>query len=410
HQPTAARRDPSPRLALEDIIDLTLINSREYQTQKETLYRVALRLSLERFDYEMKFSTSGNRTAANYSHTRDGGETINSLDVPTTITSDKLLATGGALLARFANDVVLTFNGPQGFAADVGSELLLEISQSVFQRDIAFESLTQAERDVVYAARDFARFRKRLFRDQASQYYALVLAYRGIEIDTQDYFTNLRAYNQGEAEYRAGQRSRVEVDQVEQSVLTGRSRLIGSCDGLERSLDSLKVSIGLPPELPLNLDLTELELLTLRDEATVSAERVRRARRNLLSERRKTALDRDTLLRGAVDLTGRMLDLHKSHQRLGRQLSNLKSLELLHSRLNVDEARALIHLHRTALRDAELQSNSGGASEDVSATSWLRGLRRNMNLADSFLRLVGRQLELAEGISADRQTAQKIRA
>ena len=38
------------------------------------------------------------------------------------------------------------------------------------------------------------------------------------------------------------------------------------------------VYVGLPPETPINLDLTELELLTLRDEVTVAAERVLRAR------------------------------------------------------------------------------------------------------------------------------------
>ena len=100
---------------------------------------------------------------------------MNTLDIPTTVTADKVLATGGDLLARFANDVVLTFNGPDGFAADIGSELLLDVSQSVFQRDVVFERLTQAERDVVYAAREFARDRKTLFTTLARQYYNLLL-------------------------------------------------------------------------------------------------------------------------------------------------------------------------------------------------------------------------------------------
>ncbi|MBN1851615.1 MAG: hypothetical protein JW829_02795, partial [Pirellulales bacterium] len=201
--PAPQQRDASPRLALEDILDLALLNSRAYQAQKENLYRAALRLSLERYDYLLKFSTSGNGSGAFYSHDRNRGITNNRLAIPTTITGDKVLATGGDLLARFANDVVLTFNGPDGFAADVGSELLLDISQSVLQRDIVFERLTQAERDVVYAARDFARFRKQFFRDLTVQYYSLILTYRGIEIDAQDYFSNLRAYEQGYAEYRA---------------------------------------------------------------------------------------------------------------------------------------------------------------------------------------------------------------
>ena len=49
---------------------------------------------------------------------------------------DKVLATGGDFVARFANSVVLTFNGPQGFAADLTSDVLFDLSQSVFQRNI----------------------------------------------------------------------------------------------------------------------------------------------------------------------------------------------------------------------------------------------------------------------------------
>ncbi len=59
-------RDRSQRLALEDIMQLALINSREYQTQKERLYLAALALSLERFDYDLKFATSGNRAVVDY--------------------------------------------------------------------------------------------------------------------------------------------------------------------------------------------------------------------------------------------------------------------------------------------------------------------------------------------------------
>ena len=89
-------------MALEDIIELTLLNSRELQTQKEALYRSALALTLERFDYELKPSVGGNGTAANFSHNRTGGETIDSLRIPTDFQLDKMLYTGGDLLARFA--------------------------------------------------------------------------------------------------------------------------------------------------------------------------------------------------------------------------------------------------------------------------------------------------------------------
>ena len=399
-EPAESLRDPSRRLALEDIVELALLNSREYQAQKENLYRAALALSLERFDFYLNFAAAGNGTGVEWDHNRIAGTTVDRLSVPSAVSGGKVLACGGDLLARFANDVILTFNGPEGFAADVGSELLLDLSQSVFQRDVAFESLTQAERNVVYAARDFARFRKQLFQSLASDYYNLLLTYRGIEIDTNDYFSNLRAFNQGQAEHRAGKRSRIEVDQFEQNALRSRSGLIGSCNSLESSFDRLKLNVGLPPETPVNLNLTELELLTLRDEVTVSNERVLRARRNLVLARQAAAVDHFVLLNGAIDLANRMLALADLKQRMDRPHSDVGALELLHARLSVKEARLRTESNRTAL------------AEDKAARPPkppVQIFRRTMDLIDSETILIGRQLELAACLSADAAHVERLR-
>jgi outer membrane protein TolC len=262
-----------------------------------------------------------------------------------------------------------------------------------------FEGLTQAERNVVYAARNFARFRKQLFRDLAFQYYSLVLTYRGIEIDSQDYFSNLRAFEQGDAEYRAGRLPRFQVDQFEQRALASRSGLIGACNSLERSLDNLKLRIGLPPEMPVNLDLTELEMLTLRDETTVSGELVRRARRNLASERHATSPDRSVLLNASIDLTRRMLDLADLRERLGEEAGEIDALEVLLARLSADEARMLVEFNRDVLEQekrAEL------------AAPPIRIFQRTMDSVDSLLILVTHQLDLAARLALDQAAIEQI--
>jgi len=398
HEPTADQLDQSQRLTLEDIVELALINSRQYQTQKETLYRAALRLSLDRFDYDMKFATGGNRNTVDYSHNRASGITQNNLSVPTTITENAVLATGGDLLARFANGVVLTFNGPGGFAADVGSDLLLDISQRVFQRDIVLEGLTQAERDVIYAARNFVRFRKQLFADLARLYYSLLLTNRRIEIDAQDYFSNLRGFLQAQAEYRAGRRPRFEVDQFEQSALGGRSGLINSCNRLEGSLDNLKFDIGLPPELPLNLDLTELGQLTLRDEEAAAAERVRRAQRNLETERGEPEPKLGTLLNAAIDQVGKMLNLIEIRERVGQPNADAEALRLRLDELLVDEAELDVQEKQVLLAEA---------GQVLPRPQDLDIVWRTAELVDSLLVLMVRQLKLAErrGVSADKVSA-----
>ena len=135
--------DPSPRLSLENILELALLNSREYQGQKERLYSAALALTLERFDYVPKFNP-GDGADVDYTTDKVDGATLEGMNINSGIGLEKMLATGGSLLARFANQVVFTFEGPEGWSKDVSSELFFNFSQSLFQRDIRFNSLIEA--------------------------------------------------------------------------------------------------------------------------------------------------------------------------------------------------------------------------------------------------------------------------
>ncbi|MBC8354909.1 MAG: TolC family protein [Planctomycetes bacterium] len=384
--PSNSERDISQALALEDIIELALLNSREYQAQKETLYRTALRLSLQRFDYDLKFSTSGNRIATNYTHARDGGITVNRLRGPSGYQVDKMLATGGTVLLRFANNLVLTFNGTNGFATDIGSDIVLDIEQTLLQIDVQFEPLTQAERDVVYAARSFARFRKTLYTTLASQYYALIRSYRQVEIESQNYLTLARAFDQAEAEYRNNQEPRFQVDQVEQNVLDGRSQLIGTCNNLEQSLDSLKIRIGLPTETPINIDLTELEQLTSHDELAVRRELVRRVQQRLLDERNATEPERVVMLSSAFDLIDRTLGAFDVLRRLGEEPEGEQDLQELRSRIGAQLARADANSERSDL-EKELA---------VVPPDHAKLFGRTADLTEPLLALIGYQIELVK--------------
>jgi outer membrane protein TolC len=381
--------DPAPRLTLEDIIDLVSINSRDYQSQKELLYQVALNLSLQRFAYDLKFSAGGNGTSPDFTHNRTGGITENTLRLPTTLQADKMLLTGGDLLARFANDVVLTFNGPTGFAADVGSSLFFDLSQSILQRDIRLEALTQSERDVVYAARNFARFRKELFTDLATRYYNLLLTYRQVEIDSQNYVALARFFNQTEAEYRNGIIPRFQVAQVEQDLLNGRRRLIGTCNNLERSLDDLKVSIGLPTESRVNVNLRELERLTLRDELAVASELINRESDRLRADRNEEQPSRFVLLPAAVEVVNRILEAFDFQERQGQQPGDRGQLQDTRLLMLLESVR---EDSRQVRQDLEVSLRR---REDIK-----QEIQKSLNLVDILIELIGRQIGLAEHRSA----------
>lgn len=349
----------APRLTLPMITELATLNNRAIQTQKERLYRAALVLSAQRYEYVLRPRRRGNGSAVNYTHVRLDSTTRNGLVIPTETGVRATTAMAGQFLASFANSVVFTFNGPQGFAANIGSDLVFDFQQTIFQRDVVFEGLTQAERNVIYVARDLIRAQRSLFVDLATDYYQLLLTYRAIEISSQDYFSNLRAFLQGRAEYlQAGRIPRVQVDQFEQNALGSRSSLVGDCNSLESALDRLKLRIGLPPEMPLNLNLEELESLTTSDELTVTRQLVMRTRQTLLDAAQTRLGDRDAAVNGATVLINRLretLRVRRKIEGISEESDAERETEQLGLRLALLEAR-LQSDQMESIRSRELKS------------------------------------------------------
>ncbi|QEG02443.1 Outer membrane efflux protein [Stieleria maiorica] len=381
----------APRLTLPMITELASLNNRAIQTQKERLYRAALVLSGQRYEYVLRPTRRGNGSGVTYTHVRLDSTTRDGLVVPTETSVRKTTAIAGQFLASFANSVVFTFNGPQGFAADIGSDLVFDFQQTIFQRDVVFEGLTRAERNVVYEARNLIRAQRALFVDLASDYYQLLLTYRAIEISSQDYFSNLRAFLQGRAEYlQAGRIPRVQVDQFEQNALDSRSSLVGACNTLESALDRLKLSIGLPPEMPLNLNLEELESLTASDELTVTRQLVMRTRRTLLDAAQIRLGDRDAAVNGATVLINRL----RETLRVRRKIEGVTEVT------DAERETETLAL-RLALLEARLQSDQ---------LESIRSRELNSDLPPPALIQFARTIDLVESTLSQSERAVKLRA
>ena len=167
-------------------------------------------------------------------------------------------------------------------------------------------------------------------------------------------FSNQRGFDKSRAEERAGRLPRFQVDQFEQNVLASRSRLIASCNALERGLDALKLRLGVPPETALNLDLQELEQITLGDQSAVARELVRRAQAALFIEQAEEIPDESRLVSGATNLTQRILELLRLQTNSEADLQSIEIEQLLR-RLQVREARLVVQRNRQLLEN-ELRS------------------------------------------------------
>ncbi len=172
---------PPYLINLDQSVELGLFNSREYQDAREDLYLVALPVTLQRFSFAAQFfaSTESVRqwtgTAAAGATTADArsgsgtttGAAIsrNSWTQSSDVGFSKLFSTGALLLFNFANQTVFNLTGP-GRGLTSQSTINLNLIQPFLQgggQAVTLEPLTQAERNLVYQIRNYARFRKEFY-------------------------------------------------------------------------------------------------------------------------------------------------------------------------------------------------------------------------------------------------------
>ena len=149
-------------LQLEQAVELGLINSREYQTRREALYLAALPVTLERFAFTPQFFALETYLRERFGAGTPEGRT-NRVRWNSTAGFSQLFSTGGLLLLSFANRTVINIGDKPTTSV---STLSLDLIQPLLRgagRAVTLEPLTQAERNLLYAVRDFARFRQEFF-------------------------------------------------------------------------------------------------------------------------------------------------------------------------------------------------------------------------------------------------------
>ncbi|MBO0700946.1 MAG: TolC family protein, partial [Zavarzinella sp.] len=244
------------RLDAEKAFELALLLSREYQAALERLYLAALSLTLNRFEFETQWFLR-NRTEFASLGAGTRLET-NALTSNTDVGFTKAFAAGGQLLVDFANSFVVEYTG--NGRTSVSSTFVANFVQPLLRgagRYVRLELLTQAERDALYAARDFYRFRK--------QFWATVTTLNGGYLDQllllqqiRNAQENLRGQEQNmrlhEELFAGGKISIVEMDRVFQAYQQARAGVAQTTAGGQTALDSFKLVLGLPPRIPVELD------------------------------------------------------------------------------------------------------------------------------------------------------------
>ncbi len=297
-------------LNMEQAVLLAVLNSREFQSRREDLYLSALPVTAERFSFTAQFfawetairEVTGADTAAGPG---------NRWRFDSTQGFTKLFSTGAMLLAAFANQTVVELTGVAPHTTSQ-STINLDVIQPLLRgggRAVTLEPLTQAERNLLYEIRGYARFRKEFYQaivaggDMVPFRYAAIGGGRGVAIGslslgtgnparvgltpgaagsisldggpaapTEGYLATLirRAHLNNEQKnvrslesflklYEAleesGEYSQLQVSDVRLKLLQARSKVLEEQRSLRDKLDNFKLQLGIP--VPLHLDLDD---------------------------------------------------------------------------------------------------------------------------------------------------------
>jgi hypothetical protein len=154
-------------ITLDQAAELAMINSREYQDAREDLYLATLPVTQERFSFMAQFF--GAATAArNWAGPRSPQGHQNNWTVNTGTGFSKVLPTGALLLTTFANQTVFNFLNHHTTSVSTIDFSAIQPLLRGGGKAVALEPLTQVERSLLYQIRTYARFRKQLYVEVAS--------------------------------------------------------------------------------------------------------------------------------------------------------------------------------------------------------------------------------------------------
>ncbi len=243
-------------LTIDMALDLAAHNSRRYQAAKETLYSTTLNLTEARYAFSPKlFAASGGTFERSSSGERSG-------EVKSQVGVSQLLRTGGSLGVNLLNDLLRYYAGdPRWSAVSTISVNLVQPLLSGFGRNSpSVESLTQAERNVVYAVRNHSFFQDQFALEIANDYFNLLTQMDGIRNRYTNYLGRVQATKRLEA--RVDRERQVDVGQARQAELSAKNAYVNDVARYRTALDQFKIKLGLPLGEKVSLDdqtLDELE-------------------------------------------------------------------------------------------------------------------------------------------------------
>ncbi len=301
-------------LDLKGAVRAAILNSRDYQQEREDLYLSALDVTFDRFQFAPQFALGTNPNGIVNGELRNGPSPRATQSAP--IFTDGsvrwLAATGGEFVAKLANTLIWNWDG-NTMTRTASSLLDFSIVQPLLRfggRERILEQLTTSERRLLANVRQMEQWQEGFYvriaagrnsgegptrgaspgatglgliagQPAARTGAPAASGYMGL-LEQQQRIRNLEAnvarlrqsLDQLDAAFDAGRiPSRLQVDQARQALFNGQSSLLTTRASYETQLDTYKIDLGLPPDLPLAVRDTLLDRFTTSDPAATALDR-----------------------------------------------------------------------------------------------------------------------------------------
>ncbi|MBY0111333.1 MAG: TolC family protein [Phycisphaerales bacterium] len=247
--------------------------AREYLNSEEDYILAVIRLLTEQHRWEPRLFNDTTFTANN---SWDNGEPTPALSVINTLRAQKRLPYGGQVEASWITNASQDLREQVSAGYTQSSSLVLSANVPLLRGsgNVAREPLIQAERDLIYQARTFERFRRSFLVNIANDYFQLIQLQAQIANQERS-LKSLRLFRDGtQARVDAGRIPAFNVSIAENDVLNAQASLASLREQYILQLDRFKVRLGLDVASKVIIKPLALEIPlpdTTLDEATRAA-------------------------------------------------------------------------------------------------------------------------------------------
>lgn len=299
--------EPKP-FTLSDALLFAMQHARQYQTEKEILYLAALDLTLERYLWTPRFVESA--LSMGYDNAGQFADWDQTMDAVAAFAVEQRLPYGGEVTARVVHSLVRHLS--DNVTTSETGQIDLDVSIPLLRGagPAAYEDRYQRERELVYAVRDFERFRRVFLVDIAGDYFDLLSTKTQIA-SAESQATNLAAdHDRDKARADAGFILPIDADRARVAMLNAQNNVVNTRERYDTALDVFKIRIGMTTETRIDVVEEPLSLYDPRVSESVAIETALKTRldlvtrRNIIDDaRRHVLVARNDLLPG-LDVSG----------------------------------------------------------------------------------------------------------